>query len=170
MKCDWRTFRSSMKDDKVKVKMREYRVVIKFKCQSETVEKGIGLVKEAMKVMGLNATSVKHISDLKSDSQRNALHLWFDQIATEAEVRGQTVDMWIKHPTEMKITESLLKDSFRAIGKKLYGWKSTEDAKKDELAVVVKIFDKAVLERLGINIPFPSIDVLIDRDLNNNKK
>lgn len=150
--------------------MREYRVVINFKCQSETVEKGIALAKEEMKVIGLNVKSVKHISDLKSDSQRNSLHLWFDQIATETEVRGQTVAMWIKHPTEMKITESLLKDSFRAIGAKLYGWKSTEDAKKDEFAVVQKIFDNAVLERLGIDIEFPNIELLIDRDLNNNKK
>lgn len=151
-----------------KEKEREYRVVIKFKVTSETVEKGEDITRAALETMGLKIQSVKHITGLKSESQRNALHLWFDQIATEAQKRGQTVDMWIKHPTELKITESLLKDSFRATGEVMYGWKSTEDAKKDEFSEVVKLFDKAVIERLGIDIEFPNLQLLIDQDLNKN--
>ena len=157
-------------EEEIKSREREYRVVINFKAKSETIEKGIELVKQALKLMGLNVISVKSVSEMKSDNQRNALHLWFDQIATEAERRGQTVDMWIKHPTEMAITESMLKDTFRATGKKMFGWKSTEDAKKDEFAIVQKLFDKAVIERLGIDIEFPNLDLLIDKSLNQNNK
>ena len=156
--------------NEIKVREREYRVVIKFKCQSETVEKGIALVKKAMEVMGLKVTSVRHISDKRSENQNNALHLWFDQIATEAEKRGLTIDKWIKHPTEMKITESMLKDSFRATGEAMYKKKSTAKLTKEEFSVIQKLFDKAVLERLGIDIEFPNLELLIDRDLNNNKK
>jgi hypothetical protein len=155
--------------EEIKSKEREYKVIINFKASSETQEKGIGIVKEAMKIMGLNAVSVKCISGLRSDAQNNALHLWLDQIATEAEKRGQTIDLWIKHPTEMNITESLLKDSFRTTGKKMYGKNSTADLTKEEFSEVQRLFDKAVLERLGIDIEFPNIDLLIDRDNQNNK-
>jgi hypothetical protein len=154
-----------------KIKEREYKVVVKFKIKAETAEKGLGLVKEAFKTMGLDVVSVKNVSGLRSENQNNALHLWLDQIATEAERRGLTVDMWLKHPTEMKITESMLKDSFRATGEVMFKRKSTADLEKFEFSEVQRLFDKAVLERLGIDIPFPNLELLIDRDnnLTNNK-
>jgi len=149
-----------------KPKPREYRVVIKFKTNSETADQGEALTREAIKFMGLDVVSVKYVSDKRSENQNNALHLWLDQIADEAERRGLTLDMWVKHPTEMKITESLLKDSFRATGRKMYGKKSTADLTKEEFSEIQRLFDKAVLERLGIDIPFPNIDLLIDQDNN----
>lgn len=144
-------------------KKRDYRVVINFSVKSKTVAKGIEFVKEAMKTMGLNVISVKSIHGQRSDNQNNAVHLWFDQIAMEAQRQGLTVDMWIKKPAEMKITKSMLKDSFRAIGKAMYHKDSTAKLSKTEFSEVVFFFDKVVLERLGIDIEFPNLQLLIDR-------
>jgi hypothetical protein len=152
----------------IKQKEREYKVVIKYKVSSETIERGIEIAKQSLKFIGLNVISVKPISTIRSENQNNALHLWLDQIAEFAEKNNMTVDKWILHPTEMNITSAMLKDSFRATAKIMYRKNSTADLTKLEFSEVVKLFDKAVLERLGIDIPFPNLDLLIDRDLNQN--
>ena len=154
--------------DEIQQKEREYEVVIKYKVSSENIERGIAIAKQSLKFIGLDVVSVKPMSGTRSGNQNNALHLWLDQIAEFAEQNNITVDRWIKHPTEMIITSGLLKDSFRTTGKLMYRKNSTADLTKLEFSNVVKLFDKAVLERLGINIPFPSLDLLIDRDLNQN--
>ena len=148
------------------LKDREFKVILNFKLRSETVEIGIEKVKAAMKFMGLDVVSVKCISGLRSDAQNNALHLWFDQIEDEAAKKGLTIDLLIKNPTEVPITAEILKDLFRLMGKRLYKKDSTAKLEKMELSEIVKYFDKAILERLGINIPFPNLDLLIDRDNN----
>ena len=155
--------------EEIKSKEREYRVVINFKLSSETIKQGLDMVYKAIEFMGLNVVSVKCISGKRSENQNNALHLWLSQIADEADRKDLTIDLWVKHPTEMKITESLLKDSFRTTGYVMYKKKSTADLTKEEFSEVQRLFDKAVLERLGIDIEFPNIDLLIDRDNNLNE-
>lgn len=152
----------------IKQKEREYRAVIKYKVSSTNIEQGVEIAKQSLKFIGLNVVSVKPISGIRSINQNNALHLWLDQIAEFAEQNNMTVDKWIKHPTEMKITSGMLKDSFRATAKMMYRKNSTADLTKLEFSEVVKLFDKAVLTRLGIDIPFPNLELLIDRDLNQN--
>jgi len=153
--------------EEIKQVEREYKVVIKYKVSSGNIEQGVEIVKQSLKHIGLNVMAVKPLSGIRSENQNNALHLWLDQIAAEAEEKKLTVDMWIKKPTEMNITESLLKDSFRATAKKMYGKDSTAKLSKLEFSEAVKLFDKAVLERLNIDIPFPNLKLLMDRDLDN---
>ena len=152
----------------VNQKEREYKVVIKYKVSSANIEQGVEIAKQTLKLLGLRVVSVKPISSIRSENQNNALHLWLDQIAEFAEKNNMTVDRWIKNPTEMTITSGMLKDSFRATARFMYRKKSTADLTKLEFSEVVKLFDKAILERLGIDIPFPNLELLIDRDLNQN--
>lgn len=150
-----------------KLKKRNYQVTISFDLDTDNIQTGKEVVKKAIEFMGLKVTSVKYVSEFRSDSQNNSLHLWLDQIAQEAQKQGLTIDKWVRVPTEMFITEGMLKDSFRATGKAMFKKKSTADLTREEFSMVQKLFDKAVLERLGIDIPFPNLDLLIDQDLNN---
>lgn len=145
----------------MKSKNRKYRVELEFEAKSETIKKGVEFVKKAMKIMRLRVRKIEHIKVLRTDNQNNAAHLWFDQIATEADNRGLTIDLWIKKPTEMRITESMLKDCFREMAKVMFKKDSTAKLTKYEFSETIFFFDKIVLERLGINIEFPNLDLLI---------
>lgn len=118
--------------------------------------------REAIEKMGVSVCEVKLVKKKRTLNQNSALHLWFTQIADEAINKGLTMDMLIKKPTILPITEGLLKDFFRFIGKKLYGRDSTADLEKDEFNVIQQTFDRAVIERLDIDIPFPSILTMED--------
>jgi hypothetical protein len=148
------------------MKNRKYKVTIEFQVKTETIQKGIELIKKAMRSMRLKVIKIEPLRTLRSDNQNNSLHLWLDQITTEAEHRGLTLDMWLKKPTEMKITESMLKDCFREMGRVMYNKKSTAKLDKYEFSELVFLFDKMVLERLGIDIEFPNIDLLLRKEDN----
>ena len=150
----------------MKPKNRRYKVTIEFQVKTETIQKGIELIKKAMRSMRLKVLKVEPMRTLRSGNQNNALHLWLDQITTEAEDRGLTLDMWLKKPTEMKITESMLKDCFREMGRVMYNKDSTAKLDKYEFSELVFLFDKMVLERLGIDIEFPNIDLLLRKEDN----
>jgi hypothetical protein len=151
----------------MKKKNRRYKVTIEFQVKTETVAKGIELIKKAMRSMRLKVIKVEPLRTLRSNNQNNALHLWLYQITTEAEHRGLTLDMWLKKPAEMKITESMLKDCFREMGRVMYNKKSTAKLDKYEFSELVFLFDKMILERLGIDIEFPNIDLLLRKEDNN---
>ena len=151
-------------DEEIKDKERNYEVTLHFKLSSKTVEQGLERVREALEFMGLKVIKVKNLSGARTLRQNAAAHLWFDQMEEEAEKKGITMDILVLNPTEVPVTAELLKDLFRLIAKKMYGKDSTAILKKDEFSEVVKYFDKTVLERTGINVPFPSIELLMDKD------
>jgi len=94
--------------------------------------------------------------DQRTTPQNSSIHKWFEIIEQECTSLGQTMDMLIKNPTEVPITRYLLKDTFRLIGKVMYGKESTADLTKEEIDKVIKVFEKLIGERLEINILFPS--------------
>jgi len=144
-----------------KIKRRNYKVTINFSVDAETIQKGAILTREAIELMGLNVISISHISGKRSLSQNNALHLWFELIALEAERKGLTIDKWIKKPTELMITKSMLKDTFRSMGKIMFKKDSTTELTREEFSEMIFLFDKSLLERLGIDIEFPNMELLI---------
>jgi len=151
-----------------KPKVRKYVVTIVVPNDAPTKEEGKLQVEDMIKnFYGLNVQSVKYLPEERSLNQNAALHLWLDQIAEEAEKRSLTIDMLIKKPAEVPITAEILKDFFRFTGKKMYGKKSTAKLSKEEFSTIVNMFDKSVIERLGIDIEFPNIDLLISKDNNN---
>ena len=107
-------------------------------------------------------------NDQRSIQQNASIHKLFDLLEDECTALGLTMDMLIKEPTEVPITKALLKDFFRLIGLKMYGKKSTSDLTRKEIDMVIKVFEKAIGERLKLYIPFPSIDNLLrEQDENN---
>lgn len=99
--------------------------------------------------------------DKRTIPQNSAIHKWFELLEQECTALGQTMDMLIKNPTEVPITRYLLKDTFRLIGKMIYGKESTADLTKEEIDKVIQVFEKTIGERLQIYISFPSVEHLL---------
>jgi hypothetical protein len=136
-------------------------VTIALEVDAKTIQEGKELAKKASRAMGLNPISFKHVSEKRTLSQNAALHLYLTMIALEAKNSGQTMFDLIKKPLEMPVTETLLKDVFRHLGNKMYGKESTTKLSKDEFSKVIDVFDRVVSERLGIVLPFPSMETLM---------
>jgi hypothetical protein len=75
---------------------------------------------------------------------------------------GATMEMLILKPNEVPITRTLLKDMFRLIGNTMYHRDSTAKLTREEINKVIMTFEKILAERLGIDLPFPSVESLID--------
>jgi hypothetical protein len=128
----------------MKKKVRYFEVKIITKVECETSKEGEAQVREAFKKLMLKVHAIKCLQDRRSINQNSAMHLWFSQIASDAQNQGQTMDMLIKNPVELPITEGLLKDLFRLIGKTKYKKDSTAKLDKIEFNEVQKTFEKVV--------------------------
>ena len=130
---------------------------VKILVESENSKKA----REVIESLGFKAYEINKFDSLRTLNQNSALHKWFEMIEEEAANQGATMDMLVKNPQEVPITRSLLKDMFRLIGNTMYHKDSTAKLTKEEINEVIKVFDRVVSERLGIDIPFPSIENII---------
>ena len=135
---------------------RTYQVTIELEVDSETVRQGKELAKKAIESMALLCREVKSPRDSRTGPQNRSLHKYLSMIADEAQNSGQTLDMLVLKPSEFPITETMLKDFFREIGRRMFGKDSTSLLEKHEFQKILEVFDKAIAERLEIYLPFPS--------------
>lgn len=66
----------------------------------------------------------------RTESQHNALFLWFDMIEKVAENNGITFDMIIRHTHQLKITKEGLHVLCKQLQEALWGTTSTKDLEK----------------------------------------
>jgi len=142
---------------------RKFEVKIIAEIESETLAEGLRKAKEDFKMF--NIQDVKPFKSIRSLNQNSSLHLWCGQVKEHCKERGLTVEALYKKPNEIRITEHILKDFFRETGYWMYHKDSTTKLEKDELAEVVRTVEITWAERLGSDIPFPSIEVMMDEDL-----
>ena len=144
---------------------RKYKVEIEYELETDTVEQAEARIKATLNLMGYRVLDVSLITKRRSTAQNSALHLYLGMLEQECRNSGMTMDMIIKKPQELPITRHLLKDLFRLYGKTMYGKESTAKLDKNEFSTVLMSFQKVVAERLGISLPFPSIESLMDKEL-----
>lgn len=149
--------------EQIKNKKRIYLVTVSVPIEAPTISAGKEM---ARKILGnmFTVENVKCISGKRSASQNKSLHLWLDQVEEKAKERGLTIDMLITKPTEVPITSEILKDLMRFTGEKLYKKDSTAKWSKEEFNEIVKMFDKAFLEKLDIDVEFPNLQLLINNE------
>ena len=138
---------------------RKFIVSIIVEDDSKTLADGLQLARKTIEQLGLKVHDCKPIKDIRTLSQNRAMHKWFEMIASECKNKGVTMDMIVRKPAELPVTESLLKDLFRFIGKKMFGKDSTAKFEKNELNEIIPVFDRMITERTDINIPFPSENI-----------
>lgn len=135
------------------------RYAVKILLDAETPK----LARQQIEKLGLKAFEINRFNSSRTISQNSALHKWFEIIEQEAQNNGSTMDMLIKNPCDIPITRNLLKDMFRLIGNTMFHRDSTAKLTKSEIDEVIKVFEKVIAERLGIDLPFPSLESLIEK-------
>lgn len=151
----------------IKNKKRTYLATVRMQLEAPTIAQGKQQTRSVLsKMYNLQVENVKCLSGKRSVSQNNSLHLWIEQVAEKAKENDLTIDMLITKPTEVPITAEIIKDLMRFTGQKMYGKDSTAKWNKDEFNEIVKMFDKAFIEKLDIDIEFPNLQLLINKEDN----
>lgn len=143
---------------------RKYTLTIQYFLDTETVEKGKETVKATAELLGFKNFDVACVDQTRTQRQNNSLHLWLSQIEEHCNNLGLTTDCLFKNPGELPITRHMLKDFLRMTGNMMFGKKSTTELTKSEIDKVIKTCEFNFAKRLDSDIPFPSIEVLTDRD------
>lgn len=102
---------------------------------------------------------------LKRTLQQNAaLHLWFTQLAEALNEAGYDMRKTIREGIDIPWTAYTIKEYlWRPVQKELLQKISTTELDKiKDIDSVYDVVNRAIAERTGLHIPFPSIDTAID--------
>ncbi|MCK5015480.1 MAG: hypothetical protein KAS32_00245 [Candidatus Peribacteraceae bacterium] len=111
----------------------------------------------------LRDTEYLHEEKYRTERQNNALHLYFSQIAKALNDNDITMNETLSKFTDFDIFPSMesIKELWRNIQLKLFGFKSTRRLKKDEqIKQIHDPINKVLAENYGIHVPFPSRETL----------
>jgi len=99
----------------------------------------------------------------RTDSQNNAMHKYFDDVAVAANQEGITFTEFIRRRPrlEMPWTAERVKDVWKTAQFLMYGTKSTADLTTEQVTKVYDVVNKALGEIIGIHVPFPSMEGLM---------
>lgn len=88
--------------------------------------------------------------------QRNALHLWFRQIANELNAAGWDMRKTLKPGVEIPWTEDSVKTHiFKEVMKVMFDKESTNDLTTGEVSQVYEVVDRHLSQSTGVHVPFP---------------
>ena len=98
-----------------------------------------------------------------TNQQRKALHLWCEHIAYALTDAGyddmRTIIKVPISPTKGYVKKEMIKPVMRALYPDLT---STEQLETEEINVLYDVINRAIAERFGIHIPFPSLETLAE--------
>lgn len=102
-------------------------------------------------------------SKLRTDKQSRALHLMFETLADELNDRGKYISTVIR--ADARWDKNRVKELiWRAVQEKMFNKTSTTSLTTKEIDEIFEVIQKALAE-MGIEIVFPSIDSIMDREL-----
>jgi Ser-tRNA(Ala) deacylase AlaX len=111
------------------------------------------------------SVEIKQHRKTRTDRQNRALHLWFTQLARELNDNGQDMRQVISKEIDIAWSPYTVKEHlFRTTMKAMYGYKSTKQLKTNEIDKIFDVITKAIGERTGLFVPFPSLEQLINRE------
>ncbi len=107
-------------------------------------------------------------SDLKEKPKRThlqnrSLHKYLTQIAEELFESGQDMRVVVKLPIKPTL-ENVKEELFKPVMSAMYpDIKSTADLDTKQMQEVYEVFNAAMGERLGVSLPWPSMDSLMEK-------
>ena len=106
------------------------------------------------------------MNDKKRTNQQNkALHLWFKQLSDTLNNDGFDMRAVISPGIDILWSPYTVKEHlFRPVMKAYLDKKSTTELTTDEIDKIFDMVNKAIGERTGIHIKFPSIETLMEED------
>ena len=95
----------------------------------------------------------------RTGTQNNAMHLYFTQLAKALNDAGYTVAMVLKKPLNISWSGGLVKELlWRQVQDAIVDKDSTAELERQECSQIYDEVNRAVVERTGVSIPFPSRD------------
>ena len=95
------------------------------------------------------------VQERRTSKQNRSLHKWFSLVSEEANEKGLTLNKLFTKPQNMRITPETLKMLFKEYAKRMYNKDSTTKLTKQEIAILIEVFEQVYAERLDCTIPFP---------------
>jgi len=107
---------------------------------------------------------IKKPLEKRSDKQNAAIHLYCSQLSQALNQDGFDMRAVISKEVDMFWTPYTVKEFlWKSTQKNLFGKTSTKQLNRNgEIEKIYDVINKAIGERCGIHIPFPSIEHLID--------
>lgn len=108
----------------------------------------------------------------RSDQQRNSIELYCRKLAEALNDAGFSVNDNVVIKLPVSWTQGNVKElMFKAIMTALYPEiSSTTELETDQVSAVYEELNRAVAERTGVHVPFPSKDELMNESLNRMRK
>lgn len=97
--------------------------------------------------------------DIRTLQQNKAMHLFFTYLAEELNSKNMSVTQVLKPDVKWSL-ESVKENLWKPIFKTVTGKNSTTKATKEEITKTYDVLNKALGERLGFNVEFPSKELL----------
>lgn len=127
--------------------------------ESDSVDEGLKIAEELVRLAGFTVLDSKRIFNQRTLTQNSALHKWLALIALDAREKGLTVKSMIKLPSELPLTETILKDCFKKLEKIMVDKSSTTELNTVDFGQVVDAFANIIATNLDCTIPFPSKEI-----------
>jgi len=106
--------------------------------------------------------TVDRESDLRTLAQNRAMHLYFTKLSKALNDAGYDIPTVIK--AGVSITPFVVKEFlWKPIQKAILDKKSTTSLKTKEVTLVYENLNRIVGEKFGVNVSFPSVDVMITK-------
>lgn len=115
------------------------------------------------KLVGQEATvEVRLIANSRTIRQNSAIHKYFELLADELNNAGYSMMKVLNHEAEIPWTPASVKEHlWRPIQKAQLGKESTTKLETKEVGEVYETLNRHIAEKLGVHVPFPSIDEII---------
>ena len=137
--------------------LRKYAITVEMETESDSVDEGLKIAEELVRLAGFTVLDSKRIFNQRTLTQNSALHKWFSLISLDAKEKGLTVEALIAKPSELPITETIIKDCFKKLEKIMLDKSSTTELNTVDFGQVVEAFSRIIAQRLDCSVPFPSI-------------
>lgn len=93
----------------------------------------------------------------RTTQQNRSLHKYFSLLASTLNAENKTIEVVLKPDTEWS-TDTVKALIWKPIQEAVIGKQSTTKLTTKEVSEIYDVLNKALAERLGIHVPFPSIE------------
>ena len=106
---------------------------------------------------------IKRHEKKRTGPQNNSLHLWLTQLAKELNDAGFDLKSITREGYKIPCTMNNLKEEiWRPTQISLFGKKSTTKVSTTQIQEIYLVIDKAISERTGVHVEWPSIESLMN--------
>ncbi len=118
-------------------------------------------IKRSLEVLNFQVTKVTKTQNRRTNKQNKALHLYFTHLAEALNDAGYDMRKTIKDSIDIPWTPETIKENlWRPVQKAYLQKDSTTKLDTIEIDKVYDVLNKAIGERTGVHVPFPSIETL----------